>query len=377
MSDLISPQEKEYLTNVISEIFVEYDAQVDKKEVEVFCTNFVEQRDTVEDPSIVIDDINWGLNTIDSLESSHRDLIEAQKKGKSKLNWLKTNLKALTNIKDARKIGEIVQSIQAELAKCNNEHLSCLLDENVKVFSEMPETELTGINEQIAVKKLLEEVQNNSLLTAISYQQDIESLGEHFDTNRETVSQVAQDCFEGELGNNSELVAKKLVTCGVIVANNEVPIDALEGMDAPQIAIAVNMGVTVAKVAYKLAQGKMQVNKAMEYIYDHCVAAVGVVTQTVIHLQSQFVGTEVGAIIGSTFGPTGTIIGAVAGTVIGRVAGQAIAQGINTGIVKIGHFAKKNVVKVVDKAKEMAQKSVKEVTKAAKKVKAFFSNWFR
>lgn len=267
--------------------------------MEVFCTDFVQQRDKIIDPSIVIGNVNRGLNTIDSLESSHRDLIDAQNRGKSKLSWLKANIKAITHINDVRKIVEIVQSIQAELAKSNNQHLSSLLAEDVEVFPEMPAREFTGINEQIAVQELLGEVQNNSLLTTISCAQQIESVVEHFNTNNENVSEVAKNCFEGELGNDSELVAKKLVTCGVIVADNEFPIEALDGMDAPQIATVVDMGVTVAKEGYKLAQGKMQLTKAMEYIYDRAVADIEVVTKTVVQLKSQLMGTQIGAMIGS------------------------------------------------------------------------------
>ncbi|WP_107670932.1 hypothetical protein [Cyanothece sp. BG0011] len=377
MSDLISPQEKAYLTNVISEIFLEYDAQVDKKEVEVFCTNFVEQRDKIQELSIVIDEVNLGLNTIDSLENYHRDLTNAQKKGKSKVNWLKANLKAITNIKDIRKIGEIVQSIQAELINSNNQHLSSLLDENVELFPEISPGEITRIDEETeAVQGLLGNVQNNSLLTTLSCVQQIESVVEHLDTNNQNVSQVAKDCFEGELGNDSELVAKKLVTCGVIVADNEVPMEALEGMDAPQIAIVVDMGITIAKVAYKLAQGKMQVNKAMDYIYDHFVAAIGTVTQAVVQLQTQLMGTQIGAILGSIFGPVGTLLGGIAGGVLGRLAGNPIAQSIKKGVVKIGQFAKESVIKVVDTMKQVGQEIGKKVIEGAKKVKKFLTNLF-
>ncbi|WP_107668996.1 hypothetical protein [Cyanothece sp. BG0011] len=170
--------------------------QVDKKEVEVFCTNFVEQRDKIQELSIVIDEVNLGLNTIDSLENYHRDLTNAQKKGKSKVNWLKANLKAITNIKDIRKIGEIVQSIQAELINSNNQHLSSLLDENVELFPEISPGEITRIDEETeAVQGLLGNVQNNSLLTTLSCVQQIESVVEHLDTNNQNVSQVAKDCF--------------------------------------------------------------------------------------------------------------------------------------------------------------------------------------
>ncbi len=379
MSDLILPQEKEHLTNVITEIFVKYDAQVDKKEVEVqvFCTDFVRQRDTIQDPSIVIGDVNWGLNTIDFLESSHQDLMKAQNRGKDKGNWLKANLKAITNIKDIRKIGETVQQIQAELIKSNNQHLSSFCNENVELFPEIPAKEITGVYEETeAVQGLLGTVQNNSLLTTISCVQQIDSVVENLDTNNQNVSQVAQDCFEGELGNNSELVAKKLVTCGVIVANNEVPIQALDGMNTPEIAIAVDMGITIAKVAYKLAQGKMQVNKAMDYIYDHSVAAIGAVTQTVVQLETQLMGTQIGAILGSVFGPLGTLLGGIAGGVVGRLAGNPIAQSIKKGVVKIGQFAKESVIKVVEKVKQVGQKIGEEVTQVANKVKKVVTNLF-
>lgn len=365
MSDLISPQAQEYLTKVISEIFVKYDAQVDKKEIDTFCADFVQQRDKIQEPSSVIGAVNLGLNTIDSLESYHQNLTNAQQKGQSKVNWLKTNLKTITRIDDVKRIGEIVQSIQAELIKSNNKNLTSLSDEEVEVFPEISAKEITERSEETeAVQNLLGEVQNNSLLTTISYAQQSDSVVEDLDTNNQNVSVVAQNCFQGELGNNSELVAKKLVTCGLIVAKNEfsIPIQALDGMNAPQIAIVVDMGVTMAKLAYKVSQGEMRVNKAMEYMYDRSIASICVITQTVIQLEGQFVGAEVGALIGSTFGPAGTIIGALGGTLIGRFAGKTIAQGINVGTVKIGQFAKQSFVQAVNQAQKLTNKAKKAVT---------------
>ena len=53
----------------------------------------------------------------------------------------------------------------------------------------------------------------------------------------------------------------------------------------------------------------MQLTKAMEYIYDRSVAAIGVVTEKVLKLQSQLVGTQVGAVIGSVLGPVARNLG--------------------------------------------------------------------
>lgn len=259
----LSPQEQEHLNKVITEILAKYDRQVDKQSVEEFTTQFIQERNTIKDVDNFLGDVNRAFGRLDQINSYHQDLINAQKKGKSKANWLKAIIKSTTNIENVQKIGKIVQEVQFALAQSNNQHLASFLDENVddvEIFTPMAEREFEGINEQIIVQDLLGEVQNNSLLNIISTAQTIESLSNKTNDFDGNVSKVAQNCFEGELGNNEELLAKKLVTTAVLVADAEFPMEALDGVNASEVAMMVDMGITLSKVAYKVVQGEMSVS---------------------------------------------------------------------------------------------------------------------
>lgn len=120
----LSPQEQERLNQVITEILTQYDRQVDKQSVEDFTIQFVKQKDTLKDTNQLLNSINSGFGTIDQINRYHQELIDAQNRGQSKANWLKTMIKTATNIKDVQKIGKIVQEVQSALAQSNNQHLA-------------------------------------------------------------------------------------------------------------------------------------------------------------------------------------------------------------------------------------------------------------
>lgn len=368
MSNIISPQQQEYLNQVISEILTKYDLQVDKQSVEDFISLFVEERDTIKDVKTLLGDINRGFTTIDQINEYHQDLINAQSKNKSKASWLKTMIKTTTNIKDVREISKIVQEVQSTLAKSNNQHLASLLEENVsdenvetvEVFTPMSERDFEGINEQAITQDLLGEVQSNSLLIILSTAKTFQSLNDNtdFDSN---VSEVAQNCFEGELGNNDELLVKKLATAGVIIVDAEFPIEALDGMKGAEIATIVDMGITIAKVGYKLSQGKMKAMEAVDYIYDRAIADTAVVISTIAKLKIEFVSATIGAAVGTVFGPVGIALGGFVGHGIGKVTGQYIAPKIQQGINKVAKVVKPMVKQVVQKTAEVVKETAKAV----------------
>ena len=375
----LSPQEQEHLNQVITEILTKYDRQANKKSVEEFTTQFVQQRDTLTDTSELLGSINSGFSTIDQINRYHQDLINAQNRGQSKVNWLKTMIKTATNIKDVRKIGKIVQEVQLALAESNNQHLASLLNENVdevEIFTPMPERDFEGINEQIIVQDLLGEVQTNSLLTVISTAQTVESLTKKFNSVDGNVIEVAQNCFEGEMGNNEETLVKKLATAGVLIADAEMPIQALDGVNASEVAMMVDMGITIAKVGYKVSQGKMAVGKAIEYIADRAIADTALVVSTIAKLKIEYVAAGIGASVGTVFGPIGTVIGSFVGHGVGKVTGAYIAPKIEQGIKKVADVAKPRVAQVVQKTVEVAQKAGKAITEGAKKVGKAIANFF-
>lgn len=361
--EFISVAEKEYAARVISEILTKYDRQVDKQDVNEFCTEFVEQRDGLKETDKVICEINDGLEAIDSIESFHQDLIAAQNKGTSKLSWFKATIKSITNIQDTRKIAKIVGEVQSELAKANNKQLSSLLNENIEVFSPVRES----TNEQAIFSETIGSAQNNSLLTTVSIGEQVESLIKDVDSSNDNSVSIAKQYFEDDFDDN-DLVIKKLVTSGFIVAKDELNIEALHDVNATGIAVMVDMGMTLAKVGYKVAQGKMKVAKAMEYIADRAIADTGVIIQNIVKVKSTLAGTRIGALVGAAFGPVGTAIGAVAGAAVGNLAGNQIAQGIKTGFKEVRKVAKNKVKQVVEKTVEAVENTAKAVTSTVEKV---------
>lgn len=375
----LSPQEQEHLTQVINEILTKYDGQADKQSVEEFTTQFVQQREISTDTSELLSSINRGFGTIDQINGYHQDLINAQSGGQSKVNWLKTMIKTATNIKDVRKIGKIVQEVQTALAESNNHYLASLLDENigdVEIFTPMPERDFEEINEAIIVQDLLSEVQTNSLLNVISTAQTVESLTKKINDVDGNVIEVAKQCFEGEMGNNEETLVKKLATAGVMIADAEMPIQALDGVNASEVAMIVDMGITLSKVGYKVSQGKMAVGKAIEYIADRAIADTAVVVSTIAKLKIEYVAAGMGTAVGTVFGPVGMAIGAFVGHGVGKVTGAYIAPKIEQGIKKVAQVAKPMVRQVVQKTVEVAKQAGKTITEGAKKVGKAIANFF-
>lgn len=382
----LSPQEQEHLNQVITEILTKYDHEValsdrqaDQQSVEEFTTQFVQQRDTLKNASQLLSSINRGFGTIDQINRYHQDLINAQNRGQSKVNWLKTMIKTATNIKDVRKIGKIVQEVQLALAESNNHYLASLLDENVdevEIFTPMPERDFEGINEAIIVQDLLSEVQTNSLLNVISTAQTVESLTKKINDVDGNVIEVAKQCFEGDMGNDEETLVKKLATAGVMIADAEMPIQALDGVNASEIAMMVDMGITIAKIGYKVSQGKMTVGNAIEYIADRAIADTAVVISAIAKLKIEYVAAGMGAAVGAVFGPVGMTIGGFVGHGVGKVTGAYIAPKIEQGIKKVAQAAKPMVKQVVQKTVEVAKQAGKTITEGAKKVGKAIANFF-
>lgn len=235
----------------------------------------------------------------------------------------------------------------------------------------MPQREFEGINEQIIVQDLLGEIQNNSLLNVISTAQTFESLTKKINAVDGNVIKVAQNCFEGEMGNNEETIVKKLATAGVFITDAQMPIQAIKGLNGSDIGMMVDMGITIAKIGYKITQGKMAVGKALEYIGDRAIADTAVVISTIAKVKIEYVAAGIGAAVGTVFGPVGMAIGSFVGHGVGKVTGAYIAPKIEQGIKKVAEVAKPIVKQVIQKTVEIAKKAGNTVKETAKK----FWNW--
>jgi hypothetical protein len=377
MTDSISPQEKDHLIKVITEGLTKYDSQVEKQDISDFTNQFIEQRETLkklENVNSFLSDVNSSFTAIDSIHEYHKDLINAQNQGKSKLTWLRATIGSITNIKDIQKIDKITHEVQSALIKSNNQHLSFLLNESVEIFfSQNSKKEKT--NNQ---RELLGDIQTNSLLTIVSTGQQFESLSQklNFSPDKDVLS-IVTNFFKGELGDADESLITKLVTFGVMVADVEIPIEGIHDLDPTGIAVMVDTGLTLTKVGYKLSQGEISVQRAMEYMYERAISDTGVLWGAMWKAKVFTAATTIGGTVGFAMaGPLGSVVGGSVGAVVGKMAGKKISEGIKAGVKQINKVSKNKVSKVIEKTIEVAKQAGQKIKEGAKKVANFIKSWF-
>lgn len=153
------------------------------------------------------------------------------------------------------------------------------------------------------------------------------------------------------------MIIKKLVTAGVLITEAEFPMEALAGIDPTimptAIATMVDTGITLTKVAYKVATGEMSVNEGLEYIKDRAIADIGIVVETALKLKIEAVGAAIGGTVGA---------------LVGRVSGKYIAPKVTQGIQKLTQVATPIIKNVVQKTVEVAQKTGTAIKEGAKKL---------
>ena len=377
MTDSISPQEKDHLIKVITEVLTKYDSQVEKQTISDFTNQFIEQRETLktlENVNSFLSEVNSSFTAIDSIHEYHKDLINAQNQGKSKLTWLRATIGSITNIKDIQKIDKITHEVQSALIKSNNQHLSFLLNESVEIFfSQNSKKEKT--NNQ---RELLGDIQTNSLLTIVSTGQQFESLSQklNFSPDKDVLS-IVTNFFKGELGDADESLITKLVTFGVMVADVEIPIEGIHDLDPTGIAVMVDTGLTLTKVGYKLSQGEISVQRAMEYMYERAISDTGVLWGAMWKAKVFTAATTIGGTVGFAMaGPLGSVVGGSVGAVVGKMAGKKISEGIKAGVKQINKVSKNKVSKVIEKTIEVAKQAGQKIKEGAKKVANFIKSWF-
>lgn len=354
MSDLIPPQGRKTTEQIISEILVNYQEHTDRDNIQDFCRDVIDKRQGIKDKAKTLGDINNALDTIDLIDSYHQSLISAQEQGKSKINWLESTLEEITDIESVEKRGEIVQEIQEALVFANNQQLASLSGEPTSVYSPLKEIEVEGINKPRVLKQVLDDIQNNTMLSSISIAQQFDTLSDHWNPDDYDDYSFSVNTYFNQdldnLGNNLDNNLTKLVTLGTIVAKEEGHLDLLEGVDSAEIAVMVDRGLTLNKIGYKLGKGEMSVIKAVEHLYDRAVAAICTLVSLKAKTVGSLLGKSIGAALGTEFGPIGTKVGGMVGSFIGKIAGNTIGQTIATGIKKVANFGKEAVTKTVTKA---------------------------
>lgn len=159
-----------------------------------------------------------------------------------------------------------------------------------------------------------------------------------------SVSEDLQEFFVSSLKGATHVGVQVAVSGGLVVAvKNGWLGAALKNTPAGRIANIVFVAVEDAKVLYKLSQGELTKEQALDAIGQTTTVAVGAIVGTVE-------GAALGANIGLVLGPIGAAVGGFVGGVAGGIAGSTIGQNVYEGgkaLAKTAVNAVKNVASTV------------------------------
>lgn len=166
-------------------------------------------------------------------------------------------------------------------------------------------------------------------------------------------SVALQEFFDSSLKSTQHIGAQVAVSGGVVVAAKSGWLSFFRDTPTEVIATTTYTGLERAKALYKLGQGDILADTAINAIEQTTMVAARSLAQIVEQKGTQL-GTQWGAALGSVFGPGGTAIGGLVGGIAGRLAGKAVGALIEKGGRKIVEVASKVVRKVAESFKEAA-----------------------
>ena len=176
-------------------------------------------------------------------------------------------------------------------------------------------------------------------------------------------SVALQEFFDSSLKSTRHIGAQVAVSGGVVVAAKSGWLSFFRDTPAEVIATTTYTGLERAKALYKLGQGDILADTAINAIEQTTMVAARSLAQAVEQKGTQL-GAQWGAALGSAFGPGGTAVGGLVGGIAGRLAGKAVGALIEKGGRKIVEVASKVVRKVTETIKEIGS-AVVDVFKGA------------
>jgi hypothetical protein len=252
-----------------------------------------------------------------------------------------------------------------------------MLNEEIEIFDRSNSYSSIIAGDHDNVRGLLSDIQNNSLLNTISSAQQFQLIGQKlvFSPEQNVVS-ILTNFFEGDLGNSEESIIVKLIAFAVMVADEEIPIEGIHDLDPTGIAVVVDSGVTLTKVAYHLSKGKISIQKALEYTYERAIADAGLLISAIWKAKTFAIATTTGAAIGMSLGPPGAVIGGLVGAALSKMSGKIVRTGIKEGTKQIHKASKDKVTQVIDRALKTAVYLGQKAKEAGRNVINSIKQWF-
>jgi hypothetical protein len=140
-----------------------------------------------------------------------------------------------------------------------------------------------------------------------------------------SASEDLQEFFASSVKSARHVGVQVAVSGGIVVAvKNGWLGHVLKNTPAGRIAHIVYMGLENAKILYKLSQGELSKEEALNAIGQTTMTTIGAMVGAVK-------GVALGASLGTVFGPIGSAVGGFVGGVVGGIAGSSIGKAVYEG----------------------------------------------
>ncbi|WP_022954622.1 glycine zipper domain-containing protein [Leucothrix mucor] len=312
----------------------------------------------LEDANAVAEAIS---KTIDIIEDNYQSLAKAKESGSSRVAWFEQQLEGVVHEYKIENTEEFFGEIKNAISESNSKIVKDIFGAESELFLPLKSTKFQGLNKTAIVNNFEEEVKNNTLYSALIFDN-----GSFEPDEGSKEVKAVKDYFESGLDSKNDKDFKKNISMAAVIAKEKGFLPALEGKSTEEITTIVDRGVTAAKVAHKVGSGEFSPIDAVEYTVDRSVATINATITATCMKIGEAVGSKVGAAIGSVLSPAGAVVGATVGKIVGKAGGYVV-----------GKVIKKGVKKVATGVKSVAKKAWKGVKEGAKKVgkaiKDFFS----
>ncbi|MEZ4525517.1 MAG: hypothetical protein R2941_06300 [Desulfobacterales bacterium] len=316
---------KKDVLKIFGEVLRNYDNLADKTDISLFvkdqlrifgaCTDQFELETAAADI----------CNTIDDIDAAFQDLVHAKEIGKSRNAWLETQLEEFAgSLPEDEKI-PFIQEMKTAMVQSEAELLKTGEQTHPPLSEPLKNDEFKDLNKKAIAQNIESDIRNNTLLKVITAQEIIK-----FDPAKEydEIPSV-KDFFQRPLDHPEDKNIKKIVSAATVAARNRGWIKSLEKQSVKEISAIADLGVSGAKVAYKVGTGEINSTDAIDYMVDRATATFAAVAKKAVPSAAASAGVAIGTVIGSVFGPTGAYVGAEWRSV--RYAGKAVAPVIEQG----------------------------------------------
>ena len=333
--------------NTIGEILREYDRLEDKENIDEFLKKQLKSCDPNAEDVEIEETFHDISSIIDALDTDFQDFQNSKKNGISSANWLKRRLEDATKNFTAKKQSRFIKAIQEAFVRSNQNYLDLITDEGQPKFAEpLKSYDFEDESEKKRItRKLHEDAKKSSLL---QYLPDESEEVEIASTEESPAS--LKNFFTSPLGAPQERNIKKVIAAGVYASQKRDLKEGEEEKSPQEIGIAVDLGVTGAKTAYKAATGEIKPSKALDYMADKTLSAFATMAKNLAERSGEVLGENVGQFVAKRFSLNIKACRNV-GRQVGRLAGEKIGNAMEVGIKKVGKLAIQGAKKMWEGAK--------------------------